>query len=60
MNDTTGSNYRVIVVKMGLSHNKALQRLVIEVNDAISLGWKPTGGITLQGTQYLQAMVRVR
>lgn len=32
--------------------------LVKEVNDAIANGWKPLGGVSAQGNQVIQAMVK--
>ncbi len=52
--------YRVIAVSTGFSPKRALERLVREVNEAIALGWEPQGGITIHGTQLLQAMVKRR
>ncbi|MGA2444454.1 MAG: hypothetical protein ABSG50_03365 [Opitutaceae bacterium] len=39
---------------------RALERLTKEVNEAIAQGWEPQGGITIYGTQMLQAMIKRR
>jgi hypothetical protein len=52
--------YRIISVTSCFSPKKALERLAKEVNEAITLGWEPQGGITIQGAQLLQAMIKRR
>jgi hypothetical protein len=57
--------YRVISVSnSGLIFTafpkRTLERLIKEVNEAIAQGWEPQGGITIYGTQMLQAMIKRR
>jgi len=52
--------YKVIAITNIFSPKKALERLVAEVNEAIALGWEPLGGIAVEQTRVLQAMVKRR
>jgi len=52
--------YRIIAVCFAFSPKRALERLVKQVNEAVSSGWEPQGGIAVHGTRLLQAMVKRR
>ncbi len=52
--------YDVIAVTMGLSLKKALGELTTQVNQAMSRGWRPAGGVAVAGTRLMQAMVKER
>lgn len=52
--------YRVISVSAVFSMNRALERLTKEVNEAITLGWEPVGGIAFSSTSLMQAMIKRR
>lgn len=39
---------------------RALERLTKEVNEAIAQGWEPLGGVSVYGTQFMQAMIKRR
>ncbi len=51
-------SYQVITVTMGFSHKKAIDTLTKEVNQAITRGWKPIGGVTMSGTLLCQAVYK--
>jgi hypothetical protein len=53
-------NYRIISVSAVWSQKRALERLVMEVNQAISMGWEPVGGLCHVGTAIVQALVKRR
>ncbi|GAB5562578.1 MAG: hypothetical protein SynsKO_42250 [Synoicihabitans sp.] len=53
-------NYKIVSVSMGFSLSKALVKLTAEVNDAITRGWRPSGGVAVGGTHVMQAMQRDR
>jgi hypothetical protein len=53
-------SYRVISVNAVWSQKRALERLVKEVNEAISIGWEPVGGICHIGATIAQALVKRR
>jgi len=50
----SGSNSFVFQAK------RTLDQLVKEVNDAITEGWEPQGGVMLLGTTLLQALIKRR
>jgi hypothetical protein len=52
--------YKVISVAAAFYGSKALEKFIKEVNEAITLGWEPQGGITIYGTQIMQAMIKRR
>ena len=52
--------YRIIRVAACFSQQKAIDQLAKEVNEAIHQGWAPLGGLAVQGTAYLQAMIKTR
>lgn len=52
--------YKIIRVAMVFSREKAFAKLTTEVNEAISLGWEPIGGLTLFGQILCQAMIKRR
>jgi hypothetical protein len=52
--------YRIISVSTVWSQKKAIEKLTKEVNEAISLGWEPLGGVALIGTDVVQVMIKRR
>jgi hypothetical protein len=53
--------YKIITVTAVFSAAKALEEFTKQVNEAIALGWEPTGGLTTVGCQcFYQAMVKRR
>jgi hypothetical protein len=52
--------YKIISVPQMFSRNRALEKLTREVNEAISLGWEPLGGLAIGGTILYQAMIKRR
>lgn len=51
--------YKIIIEKAAFTERKQLEKLNSMVNEAISLGWRPVGGITmLKSHTLLQAMVK--
>jgi hypothetical protein len=52
--------YKIISVSAVFSGSKALEKLTKEVNEAITLGWEPIGGLTTNGAHLFQAMVKHR
>ena len=52
--------YQVIRVSATFSFKKGLNKLIKEVNEAMNVGWEPIGGVTLAGTELVQAMVKKR
>ena len=52
--------YKVISVGSAFSTKRALEKLIKEVNDAITEGWEPQGGVMLLGTNLLQALIKRR
>ncbi|WP_221030135.1 hypothetical protein [Actomonas aquatica] len=52
--------YTVIAVTMGLSFKKAVDELNAQVNQAITRGWRPAGGVAVAGTRLMQAMTKER
>jgi hypothetical protein len=54
------SEYRVISVESILSTQRALTKLIKEVNEAIAQGWEPIGGIAMHSSHVMQAMMKRR
>ena len=52
--------YHVISVSVGFSQRKALENLMNEVNQAVTRGWRPIGGVVVSGTLLLQTMLKDR
>jgi hypothetical protein len=52
--------YKVIYISSAFSIKRTLEKLIKEVNDAITEGWEPQGGVTLLGTNLLQALIKRR
>lgn len=53
--------YKVIQSRSLFSESKALDQLVQAVNEQISLGWEPLGGIsTTEHGSLMQAMIKRR
>lgn len=58
--NTSNASYRIVQVTYHFSPKKALEQFEREVNEAMALGWEPTGGVVLAGGTYIQAMVKRR
>ena len=52
--------YKIISVCAVFSRSKALDKLAREVNEAVSLGWEPIGGLATSGNSFHQAMIKRR
>jgi hypothetical protein len=52
--------YKILSVCAVFSHAKARDQLTKLVNEAITSGWEPVGGIAVAGNAYLQAVIKRR
>jgi hypothetical protein len=53
--------YKIVFCHSLLGATKAIEKLVKAVNEAISLGWEPLGGVSLTGEgTAAQAMIKRR
>lgn len=52
-------NYQIISESRFTTHKKIIAKLIAAVNEEISLGWEPIGGVVV-GTHYCQTLVKKR
>ena len=44
----------------GLTDSETIEKLVKEVDDAMTIGWEPPGGVEVIGNHYAQTMTKRR
>ena len=52
--------YKIISASVVFSLSSSLEKLAKDVNESITLGWEPQGGLTAYGNSICQAMVKRR